>query len=80
MSDPLLDIGNLFRYSFEFFVYDPQNSPKDEPGVLKAVQNVHAMINKEVAAGTDPKNVFVCGFSQGGLSLSLSSRLSQRHT
>lgn len=30
------------------------------------------MIDKELAAGTDPKNVFVCGFSQGGsLSLSL---------
>ena len=46
-----------------------QNSPKDESGVLKAVQNVHAMIDKEIAAGTDPNNVFVCGFSQGGLSL-----------
>ena len=44
-----------------------QNSPKDESGVLKAVQNVHAMIDKEIAAGTDPNNVFVCGFSQGGL-------------
>ncbi|KAJ0080965.1 hypothetical protein Patl1_09825 [Pistacia atlantica] len=50
------------------------NSPKDEPGVLKAVQNVHAMIDKEVAAGTDPKNVFVCGFSQGG-ALTLASVL-----
>ncbi|KAJ0038316.1 hypothetical protein Pint_22762 [Pistacia integerrima] len=50
------------------------NSPKDEPSVLKAVQNVHAMIDKEVVTGTDPKNVFVCGFSQGGLSLSLSSK------
>lgn len=25
------------------------------------------MIDKEVAAGTNPNNVFVCGFSQGGL-------------
>ncbi|KAJ0017488.1 hypothetical protein Pint_09713 [Pistacia integerrima] len=57
MFDPLLDIDNLLRYSFEYFVYDPHNSPKDEPGVLKAVQNVHAIIDKEVAAGTDPKNV-----------------------
>ena len=37
--------------------------------MLKAVQNVHAMIDKEIAAGTDPNNVFVCGFSQGGLPL-----------
>lgn len=47
-----------------------QNSPKDESGLLKAVRNVHKMIDKEIAAGTNPKNVFVCGFSQGGLSLS----------
>ncbi|KAJ4704011.1 putative Acyl-protein thioesterase [Melia azedarach] len=50
------------------------SSPKDEAGLLKAVQNVHAMINKEVAAGTDPNNVFVCGFSQGG-ALTLASVL-----
>ncbi|OMO76861.1 Phospholipase/carboxylesterase/thioesterase [Corchorus capsularis] len=50
------------------------DSPKDESDVLKAVQNVHAMIDKEVAAGTDPNNVFVCGFSQGG-ALTLASVL-----
>ncbi|KAF8369489.1 hypothetical protein HHK36_023924 [Tetracentron sinense] len=49
-------------------------SPKDENGVLKAVQNVHAMIDKEVASGTNPENVFVCGFSQGG-ALTLASVL-----
>ncbi|KAB2082185.1 hypothetical protein ES319_A05G181800v1 [Gossypium barbadense] len=50
------------------------DSPKAESDVLKAVQNVHAMIDKEVAAGTDPNNVFVCGFSQGG-ALTLASVL-----
>ncbi|XP_058070808.1 probable carboxylesterase Os04g0669500 isoform X2 [Magnolia sinica] len=49
-------------------------SPKDEKGVLRAVQNVHAMIDKEVAAGTSPENIFVCGFSQGG-ALTLASVL-----
>ncbi|KAG9455121.1 hypothetical protein H6P81_008025 [Aristolochia fimbriata] len=49
-------------------------SPKDESGLLKAVENVHAMIDKEVAAGTNPENVFVCGFSQGG-ALTLASVL-----
>ncbi|XP_022877935.1 probable carboxylesterase SOBER1-like isoform X2 [Olea europaea var. sylvestris] len=49
-------------------------SPKDEGGVLKAVQNVHAMIDKEISAGTNPRNVFLCGFSQGGLSLSVRER------
>lgn len=54
---------------FEFCVaYLYQSSPKDESSLLKAVRNVHAMIDKEVAAGIDPNNVFVCGFSQGGLS------------
>lgn len=44
-----------------------QDSPKDESRSLKAVWNVHAIIDKEIAAGTNPENVFVCGFSQGGL-------------
>ncbi|KAL9455622.1 hypothetical protein AB3S75_004944 [Citrus x aurantiifolia] len=50
------------------------SSPKDESSLLKAVQNVHAMIDKEVAAGIDPNNVFICGFSQGG-ALTLASVL-----
>jgi predicted esterase len=45
-----------------------QDSPNDESSLLKAVQNVHATIYKEIAAGTNPDNVFVCGFSQGGIS------------
>ncbi|KAL8161984.1 hypothetical protein V2J09_013473 [Rumex salicifolius] len=49
-------------------------SPKDETSLLKAVKNVHAMIDKEIAAGTNPDNVFVCGFSQGG-ALTLASVL-----
>lgn len=51
------------------FLNTIQDSPKDESSVVKAVQDVHAMIDKEIAAGTDPNNVFVCGFSQGGLPL-----------
>ncbi|XP_027085729.1 probable carboxylesterase SOBER1-like [Coffea arabica] len=50
------------------------NSPKDESGVLKAVQHVHAMIDKEIASGINPDNVFICGFSQGG-ALTLASIL-----
>ncbi|XP_030533383.1 probable carboxylesterase SOBER1-like [Rhodamnia argentea] len=50
------------------------DSPKDENGVLQAVKNVHAMIDKEIAAGISPNNVFVCGFSQGG-ALTLASVL-----
>ncbi|XP_076924932.1 putative carboxylesterase Os04g0669500 [Bidens hawaiensis] len=50
------------------------NSPVDESSLLKAVQNVHSMIDKELAAGIDPKNVFLCGFSQGG-ALALASVL-----
>nr|GLL28736.1 probable carboxylesterase Os04g0669500 [Ipomoea trifida]GMD08936.1 probable carboxylesterase SOBER1-like [Ipomoea batatas]GMD10147.1 probable carboxylesterase SOBER1-like [Ipomoea batatas]GMD11356.1 probable carboxylesterase SOBER1-like [Ipomoea batatas] len=50
------------------------SSPKDESGVLKAVQNVHTMIDKVVTAGTNPKDIFVCGFSQGG-ALTLASVL-----
>ncbi|KAF6144950.1 hypothetical protein GIB67_013301 [Kingdonia uniflora] len=49
-------------------------SPKGESDVLKAVQMVHSMIDKEVTAGTDPENIFVCGFSQGG-ALTLASVL-----
>ncbi|GMN36445.1 hypothetical protein TIFTF001_006030 [Ficus carica] len=50
------------------------DSPKDESSLLKAVQNVHKMIDKEIAAGTSPNNVFLCGFSQGG-ALTLASVL-----
>ncbi|KAL3519392.1 hypothetical protein ACH5RR_017541 [Cinchona calisaya] len=33
------------------------DSPKDESGVLKAVQHVHAMIDR-IESGTNPDNVF----------------------
>uniref|UniRef100_A0A453DCN4 Phospholipase/carboxylesterase/thioesterase domain-containing protein n=1 Tax=Aegilops tauschii subsp. strangulata TaxID=200361 RepID=A0A453DCN4_AEGTS len=39
---------------------------RDEQGVLEAVEHVHEMLDKEVAAGTSPTNIFVCGLSQGG--------------
>ncbi|KAM0923671.1 hypothetical protein ACQ4PT_005358 [Festuca glaucescens] len=41
---------------------------RDEKGVLKAVEDVHEMLDREVAAGTSPANIFVCGLSQGGCS------------
>ncbi|KAL2339239.1 hypothetical protein Fmac_013685 [Flemingia macrophylla] len=50
------------------------DSPNDESSLLKAVQNVHATIDKEIAAGVNPNNVFICGFSQGG-ALTLASVL-----
>jgi lysophospholipase-2 len=34
--------------------------------VLEAVKNVHAIIDQEIAEGTNPENVFICGLSQGG--------------
>ncbi|WOK99832.1 putative carboxylesterase [Canna indica] len=49
-------------------------SPKNENGVLKAVQMVHTIIDKEIAAGINAENIFVCGFSQGG-ALTLASVL-----
>ncbi|KAF7119462.1 hypothetical protein RHSIM_Rhsim13G0147900 [Rhododendron simsii] len=33
-------------------------SPNDENGVLKAVRNVHNIIDKEITAGTNPDNIF----------------------
>ncbi|ESQ50506.1 hypothetical protein EUTSA_v10023148mg, partial [Eutrema salsugineum] len=33
--------------------------------VVKAVKNVHAVIDKEIAGGINPENVYICGFSQG---------------
>lgn len=32
---------------------------------------MHELIDKEVAAGTSPSDIFVCGMSQGGKSMSL---------
>lgn len=44
-------------------------------GLLKPVKNVHKMIDNETEAGTNPSNVLVCGFSQGGRSLSLCTHI-----
>ncbi|KAL9287722.1 putative carboxylesterase SOBER1-like protein [Arabidopsis thaliana] len=49
-------------------------SPKDESSLLKAVKNVHAIIDKEIAGGINPENMYICGFSQGG-ALTLASVL-----
>ncbi|CAN6250588.1 unnamed protein product [Urochloa humidicola] len=39
---------------------------RDEKEVLKAVEYVHELIDKEIASGTSPSDIFVCGLSQGG--------------
>ncbi|WVZ87618.1 hypothetical protein U9M48_034227 [Paspalum notatum var. saurae] len=39
---------------------------RDENEVLKAVEFVHELLDKEVASGTSPSDIFVCGMSQGG--------------
>ncbi|KAJ1273396.1 hypothetical protein BS78_06G277100 [Paspalum vaginatum] len=39
---------------------------RDENEVLKAVEFVHDLLDKEVASGTSPSDIFVCGMSQGG--------------
>ncbi|WVZ87617.1 hypothetical protein U9M48_034227 [Paspalum notatum var. saurae] len=44
---------------------------RDENEVLKAVEFVHELLDKEVASGTSPSDIFVCGMSQGGKLLSL---------
>uniref|UniRef100_A0A0E0KWK0 Phospholipase/carboxylesterase/thioesterase domain-containing protein n=1 Tax=Oryza punctata TaxID=4537 RepID=A0A0E0KWK0_ORYPU len=41
-------------------------SVRDEEDVLRAVRSVHAMIDGDIAAGTNPQDVFVFGLSQGG--------------
>ncbi len=33
------------------------------------MERVHEMLDGEVAAGTSPSNIFVCGLSQGGSNL-----------
>ena len=77
VQDGVVDLINL---CLKVLAYICQDSPREESGLLKAVQNVHATIDKEIAAGTNPNNVFICGLSQGGISpissLSLSLSLS----
>jgi lysophospholipase-2 len=43
---------------------------RDEKEVLKAVDYVHELLDKEIASGTSPSDIFVCGLSQGGKLLS----------
>ncbi|EFH44063.1 hypothetical protein ARALYDRAFT_354569 [Arabidopsis lyrata subsp. lyrata] len=62
----------LYSCSVDVKVYD--GSSKDESSLLKAVTNVHAIIDKEIAGEINPENVYICGFSQGG-ALTLASVL-----
>ncbi|KAL5668099.1 hypothetical protein ACJX0J_020320, partial [Zea mays] len=39
---------------------------RDEKEVLKAIEYVHELLDKEVAAETSPTDILVCGMSQGG--------------
>ncbi|KAJ3678423.1 hypothetical protein LUZ60_002226 [Juncus effusus] len=39
---------------------------KDLESVLDAVKIIHAMIDKEIEDGIDPRNIFIAGLSQGG--------------
>ena len=48
-----------------------QKSVRDEEDVLRAVQIVHTMIDREIAAGTNPEDVLVFGLSQGGRATAL---------
>ncbi|XP_078171104.1 putative carboxylesterase SOBER1-like isoform X1 [Carex rostrata] len=41
-------------------------SVRHDEEVFSAVKDVHSMIDKQIANGINPNNVFVCGFSQGG--------------
>lgn len=43
-----------------------KRSVRGEEDVLRAVQIVHTMIDREIASGTGPEDVFVFGLSQGG--------------
>jgi len=54
-------------------------SVRDEEDVLRAVQIVHTMIDREIAAGTNPEDVLVFGLSQGG-ALSIASVLTYPRT
>ena len=39
--------------------------------VLESVQKVHAIVDKEISDGTNPKNIFIAGLSQGGIILNI---------
>jgi len=42
------------------------SGPEDEEGIKKATQNVHEMINSEIAGGIASNRIMLGGFSQGG--------------
>ena len=58
---------NIFHFNFRFDLksLDPSD-PEDEEGIRKAAQNVHSMINDEIAAGIPSNRIIIGGFSQGG--------------
>eukprot|EP00267_Zea_mays_P028060 XP_008657579.1 probable carboxylesterase Os04g0669600 [Zea mays] len=45
---------------------DGQKTGRDEKEVLKAIEYVHELLDKEVAAEMSPTDILVSGMSQGG--------------
>lgn len=44
----------------------PLNNRDDEPGLAASCKIIHGLLDEEIAAGTDSKDIILGGFSQGG--------------
>ncbi|XP_057664635.1 acyl-protein thioesterase 2 [Diorhabda carinulata] len=42
------------------------SGPEDEPGIKKATEQIHALIENEISAGINANRIVIGGFSQGG--------------
>ncbi|XP_062227490.1 probable carboxylesterase Os04g0669600 [Phragmites australis] len=58
------DYGRANEFIADHF--SAAKTARDEKEVLRAVEHVHELLDKEVAAGTSASDIFVCGMSQGG--------------
>ncbi len=43
-----------------------RSGPVDEAGILESIQNVHQLIDAEIAKGVKSEHIILAGFSQGG--------------
>jgi len=51
---------------FDIFSLDPEDASEDESGIWQSAAYLMELVDKEVAAGVDPRRVVLAGFSQGG--------------
>ena len=57
--------GYRMRAWYDVLGFSP-SAPEDAAGIAASTRRIHALVDRERAAGIDPSRIVVAGFSQGG--------------